>query len=107
MYFDFLNYQKFYDSTIGNSLSSHIESKLKKSCCLYEKQNIGCFGFCFPYLNFLKNYNSPISYCYPKKMGISEKHGGDYVKLYFERTGCISMIFSLLVNVIEVSSIIR
>ena len=84
MYFDFLNYQKFYDSTIGNSLSSHIESKLKKSCCLYEKQNIGCFGFCFPYLNFLKNYNSPISYCYPKKMGISEKLFHKFYKILID-----------------------
>ena len=71
MYLDFLNYQKFYNSSIGNLLAHHIEFKLKKYCYLYDNQNVGCFGYSLPYLNFLKNYNLSLSYCYSKRMGIS------------------------------------
>ena len=54
MYLDFLNYQKFYNSSIGKLLANHIEFRLKKYCYLYDNQNIGCFGYSLPYLNFLK-----------------------------------------------------
>ncbi len=74
MNFDFLNYQKFYNSSIGNLLAHHIEFKLKKYCCLHNHQNIGCFGYSLPYLNFLKNYNLTLSYCYSKRMGISNEN---------------------------------
>ena len=71
MYSDFYNYQKFYHSSIGNLLSSHVEDKLKKHCYLYNDQNIGCFGYCDYFLNFLNSYHLSISYCYPKKIGTS------------------------------------
>lgn len=73
MYLDFLNYQKFYDSAIGKLLAGHIQIQLKKYCYLYDNQNIGCFGYAHPYLNFLKEFNLSISYCYSKKMGISDE----------------------------------
>ena len=57
MYLDFLNYQKFYNSSIGKLLAHHIEFRLKKYCYLYNNQNIGCFGYSLPYLSFLKNYS--------------------------------------------------
>ena len=41
MYLDYLQYQNFYNSTIGNSISSFLELKLKKYCFLYENQNVG------------------------------------------------------------------
>jgi hypothetical protein len=49
MYLDYLQYQNFYNSTIGNSISSFLELKLKKYCFLYENQNVGCFGFSHPH----------------------------------------------------------
>ena len=73
MYLDFLNYQKFYNSSIGKLLANHIERRLKKYCYLYDNQNIGCFGYSLPYLNFLKNYNLSLSFCYSKRMGISSE----------------------------------
>ena len=54
MYLDFLNYQKFYNSSIGKLLAHHIELNLKKYCYLYDNQNIGCFGYSLPYLSFKK-----------------------------------------------------
>ncbi len=72
MYLDFLNYQKFYNSSIGKLLASHIQGIIKKYCYLYDNQNIGCFGYCHPYLNFLKEFNLTTSYCYSKRMGISD-----------------------------------
>ncbi len=74
MYLHFLNYQNFYNSSIGNLLSQHLEFKLKKYCYLYNNQNIGCFGYSIPYLNFLKNYNIILSCCYSKKMGIPNEN---------------------------------
>lgn len=71
MYLDFLNYQNFYNSSIGNLLARHIEFRLKKYCYLYQNQNIGCFGYSLPYLDFLKNNNLSISHCYSMRMGIS------------------------------------
>ena len=56
MYLDFLNYQKFYDSAIGKLLADYIQIQLKKYCYLYDNQNIGCFGYAHPYLNFLKEF---------------------------------------------------
>ena len=73
MYLDFLNYQKFYDSAIGKLLADYIQIQLKKYCYLYDNQNIGCFGYAHPYLNFLKEFNLSVSYCYSKKMGISDE----------------------------------
>ena len=73
MYLDILNYQKFYLSAIGKFLAKRIENKLKKYCYLYDNQNIGCFGYANPYLSFLKEYNLSISYCYSKRMGISDE----------------------------------
>ena len=73
MYLDFSNYQKFYNSSIGNLLARHLEFKLKKYCYLYDHQNVGCFGYCLPYMNFLKNYNLSLSYCYSKRMGTSNE----------------------------------
>ena len=73
MNLDFLNYQKFYNSSIGNLLAHHIELKLKKYCYLRDNQNIGCFGYSLPYLNFLENHNLVLSYCYSKRMGISKE----------------------------------
>ena len=74
MYLDFLNYQNFYNSSIGNLLAHHIEFKLKKYCFLYENQNIGCFGYPLPYLDFLKNKNFSVSYCYSMRMGVSHEN---------------------------------
>ena len=54
-------------------MARHIEFKLKKYCYLYDNQNVGCFGYSLPYLNFLKNYNLSLSYCYSKRMGISNE----------------------------------
>ena len=73
MYLDYLNYQKFYNSSIGKLLAHHIEFRLKKYCYLYDNQNIGCFGYSLPYLDFLKNYNLSLSYCFSKRMGISSE----------------------------------
>ena len=73
MYLDILNYQKFYLSAIGKFLAHRIENQLKKYCYLYDNQNIGCFGYAHPYLSFLKEYNLSISYCYSKRMGISDE----------------------------------
>ena len=73
MYLDILNYQKFYLSAIGKFLARRIENQLKKYCYLYDNQNIGCFGYAHPYLSFLKEYNLSISYCYSKRMGISDE----------------------------------
>ena len=73
MYLDILNYQKFYVSAIGKFLAHRIENQLKKYCYLYDNQNIGCFGYAHPYLRFLKEYNLSISYCYSKRMGISDE----------------------------------
>ena len=70
MYLDILNYQKFYNSSIGKFLSSHIQDQLKKYCFLYDNQNIGCFGYSEPYLNFLKKFSISSTYCFSKRMGI-------------------------------------
>jgi len=74
MYLDFINYQNFYNSSIGNLLGRHIELKLKKYCHLSDNQNVGCFGYTLPYLNFLKNYDLSLSYCYSMKMGVSDEN---------------------------------
>ncbi len=73
MYLDYLNYQKFYDSSIGKLLSNHIQNQLKKYCYLYDYQNICGFGYCYPYLNFLKGFKISVSYCYSKRMGVSDE----------------------------------
>jgi len=75
MYLDFLNYQKYYETTIGKSLSDHIENKLKKYCYLYDHQKIGCFGFSHPYTKFVSKNNLDINYCNTKKMGLSKVSG--------------------------------
>ena len=74
MYLDLLNYQNFYKSSIGNLLASHIDFKIKKHCYLYNKQNIGCFGYSSPYLSFLKNYNIPLLHCYSKRLGLPNEN---------------------------------
>ena len=74
MYLDLLNYQNFYKSSIGNLLARHIEFKLKKYCYIYNNQNVGCFGYSSPYLTFLKNYNLSLSYCYSKRLGLSNEN---------------------------------
>ena len=74
MYLDYLQYQNFYNSTIGNSISSFLELKLKKYCFLYENQNVGCFGFSHPHTKFIKNYSSKSINCYSKKVGISNNN---------------------------------
>ena len=84
MYLDFLNYQKFYNSSIGKLLANHIERRLKKYCYLYNNQNIGCFGYSLPYLNYLKNYNLSLSYCYSKRMGISNEDTSNTNKILID-----------------------
>lgn len=84
MYLDFLNYQNFYNSSIGNLLTYHIELKLKNYCHLYNNQNLGCFGYSLPYLNFLKKYNCSLSFCYSKKMGISGENNFKINKLLID-----------------------
>lgn len=100
MYLDYLQYQKFYNSSIGKIVSSTIKKKIKKYCFVYENQSIGCFGYVDPFVSFdLEKVNS--SFYYSKRLGISKNKANKTLQVLIdeEKIPCQDSYFDHVVAI--------